>query len=245
LGSDRLIAAIVIGVAVIGCAPIQSAAPPRSYDELDAGVPRGKVTRFGLFRDRGAGWIQDNTQSSTGKVIRGATLEFDEDTHRIPLIKGTVFGYRYWLKFAPDEARPEFTRVLLHPPMTLPDGSTVTRFERTIERAATYGIVTSIDAYALSEDYELVEGEWGFQLIRKKCALGRTALYDLPASQKYEAAAIIARLFPFGGNGGIDLRLRRCLANCPLRCCVGGTGSSPSTTIGGACSAGLGLDFLY
>ena len=31
----------------------------------------------------------------------------------------------------------------------------------------THGIVTAIDAYALSENYELVEGEWIFQLIWK------------------------------------------------------------------------------
>jgi len=48
--------------------------------------------------------------------------------------------------------------------MTLPDGSTVTRSERNITRKATHGIVSSLDVYALNEDYELVEGEWIFQL---------------------------------------------------------------------------------
>lgn len=48
--------------------------------------------------------------------------------------------------------------------MTLPNGSKVIRSERTIRKKATHGIVTAIDAYALSEDYELVEGEWTFQL---------------------------------------------------------------------------------
>jgi hypothetical protein len=33
-----------------------------------------------------------------------------------------------------------------------------------IGKRTTHGIVTSIDAYALSENYELVEGEWAFQL---------------------------------------------------------------------------------
>ena len=48
--------------------------------------------------------------------------------------------------------------------MILPDDSSVTRSERNIGKGTTNGIVTSIDAYALSEDYELVEGEWIFQL---------------------------------------------------------------------------------
>jgi hypothetical protein len=175
-----------LGTFVIGCAPIRSPEPQESHDSVEADVPRGKVTRFGLFLDRGAGWVQDSTQGSTGKVIRGATLEFDEETDRIPLIKGTIFGYRYWLKFAPDEARPEFTRVLFHPPMTLPDGSTVTRSERTMERDATYGIVTSIDAYTLSEDYELIEGEWVFQLVREGVILAeqRFTTYVPVANEK-------------------------------------------------------------
>ena len=163
--SKRRVAAVIIGAFVIGCTPIQSPEQQRSHGSDEADVPRGKVTRFGLFLDRGAGWVQDSTQSSTGKVIRSATLVFDEETNRIPLVKGTVFSYRYWLKFAPSEQRPELTRVLMHPAMTLPDGSTVTRSERTITGNATHGIVTAIDAYALSEDYELVEGEWVFQLI--------------------------------------------------------------------------------
>ena len=55
-------------------------------------------------------------------------------------------------------------RVLTHPEMTLPDGSKVTRSERMMRRKATGGIVTSLDVYALSEDYELVEGDWTFQI---------------------------------------------------------------------------------
>ena len=34
-----------------------------------------------------------------------------------------------------------------------------------LNKKATHGIVTSIDAYALSEEYELVAGEWIFQLL--------------------------------------------------------------------------------
>ena len=127
-------------------------------------VPHGKVTQYGLFQSRGTGYVQDDASSSTGKAISGATLEFDIETDRVPLQKGVIFGYRYWLKLAPDQNRPQLTRILMHPEMTLPDGSKVSRSERVLNKKATHGIVTSIDAYALSEDYELVAGEWIFQL---------------------------------------------------------------------------------
>jgi len=111
------------------------------------------------------GRMVKDANATTGTLIRGSTLEFTEDnTERIALRKGVRFGYRYWLKLPPEQKRPSLTRVLIHPEMILPDGSTVNRSERTITQNATHGIVTAIDAYALSEDYELVEGEWIFQL---------------------------------------------------------------------------------
>ena len=61
--------------------------------------------------------------------------------------------------------RPGYSRfVLTHPQMTLPDGTTVTRSSRKINKRATHGIVTAIDAYGITEDYELVEGGWIFQI---------------------------------------------------------------------------------
>ena len=133
-------------------------------NQATLGIPRGKATQYGLFRERGRGWARDNPNSSTGKLIRKPKLDFTEQTDRVPLRKGVYFGYKYWLKIEPDKSRADLRRVLMHPEMTLPDGSTVSRSERTIRKRTTHGIVTSIDAYALSEDYELVEGYWTFQL---------------------------------------------------------------------------------
>lgn len=131
----------------------------------DPDIPRGKATRYGLFKERVKGRLVQDPDAGTGKVIRGSTLEFLEgDTQRIPLRKGVRFGYRYWLKLPPDESRPVLKRVLIHPEMTLPDGSKVSQSERMITKKATHGIVTAIDAYALIEDYELVQGVWTFQL---------------------------------------------------------------------------------
>lgn len=131
----------------------------------DAEYITGKSTRYGLFRQRIKGRVVTDPNASTGKLIRGTTLEFiGDNTDRIPLRKGTRFGYRYWLKLPPDQSNPSLNRVLIHPAMTLPDGTMVSRSERTIKKHATHGIVTAIDAYALNEDYELVEGEWIFQL---------------------------------------------------------------------------------
>lgn len=160
---------LVLALALAGIHPVsadgkQPGSKQEENKQLQRKIPWGKVTRYGLFSERAKGFTRDDSKASTGKSIRKPTLEFSEDTQRIPLRTGVYFGYRYWLKLPPDQSRPEFRRVLIHPEMTLPDGSRVTRSERKFRKKATQGIVTAIDAYALSEDYELVEGDWIFQL---------------------------------------------------------------------------------
>jgi len=126
--------------------------------------PWGKVTEYGLFLEANSGALINKADTPTGKAILGAVLEFDKRTDRVPLKTGVIFGYRYWLKIPSGPYWAELRRVLIHPPMLLPDGSITTRSERVLRKRTIQGIVTTIDAYALNEDYELVEGDWVFQL---------------------------------------------------------------------------------
>ena len=159
-----LIVAVLAGCVQGGDMMPTPAGETRAATEMSPEIPRGKATLYGLFSERGKGWTSKTKDSSTGKLIRKPTLEFVEQTDRIPLRKGVIFGYKYWIKIESDKSRAKFKRVLKHPEMTLPDGSRVSRSERKIQKRTTYGIVTALDAYALSEDYELVAGDWAFQL---------------------------------------------------------------------------------
>ena len=163
-----LVVVMLAGSALIGCyqKPDVDDQPAAKQDEQE--IPRGKVTRYGLFHGLDQGWVDSSPHTSTGKIIRGSKVEFAETASHIPLRKGLYFGYRYWLKLPPDEHRPKLKRVLIHPVMSLPDGSKAARSERYITKKATYGIVSSLDVYTLSDDYELVEGEWVFQLWYKE-----------------------------------------------------------------------------
>ncbi len=66
-------------------------------------------------------------QRNTGKVVRKPELEHVSMTDRIPLVKDTYFGYQFRLWNLPPEAmiKPvmKLRKVLIHPEMTLPDGS--------------------------------------------------------------------------------------------------------------------------
>lgn len=160
---------LLLALALAGIHPIsaddkQPGSKQKESKQVQRKIPWGKATRYGLFRERAKGFTREDSKASTGKSIRKPTLEFSEDTQRIPLRTGVYFGYRYWLKLPPEQSRPELRRLLIHPEMVLPDGSRVSRSERRFRKKATQGIVTAIDAYALSEEYELVEGDWIFQL---------------------------------------------------------------------------------
>lgn len=159
-----LLVAVLPGLNQVMADNPQASAQVGGQQQGEPVIPRGKATRYGLFRERGKGWARENEDSSTGKLIRKPKLEYVEQTERIPLRKGVYFGYNYWLKIDPDKSRADLRRVLIHPEMVLPDGSRVSRSERSIRKRTTHGIVTALDGYALSEDYELVEGEWIFQL---------------------------------------------------------------------------------
>jgi len=92
-----------------------------------------------------------------------------EQTERIPAKKDVYFSYQYRLshlelKKTAQNGVINLTRILKHPPITLPDGSVKSGSEYMIKGNMRQGEVFAFDGYAFNEDYELVEGEWVFQI---------------------------------------------------------------------------------
>jgi len=138
-------------------------APPADLKD-----PNGRVIEYGVYDTLRKGRVRDEIGANTGKIINKPVLEIAEQTNRIPLVKGTYFAYRYRLmNFPKVEAKKpaiELRKVLIHPEMTLPDGSIATGSDRTFNGRAFAGQVIGFDGYAFNEDYELVEGDWTFQI---------------------------------------------------------------------------------
>jgi hypothetical protein len=126
-------------------------------------VPNSRVIRTGIFKAVHEGKLLEDTSGTTGKSLKSLTLEFVGPAERIPLVKGTYLGFQYRLSKLPAELENtrviELRRVLSHPEMTLPDGSTTTGSDYSVHRKIKLGKVNSYDAYGFHEDYELVEGE--------------------------------------------------------------------------------------
>jgi len=124
-----------------------------------------RISKAGLFRVVRSGGIVENPNSSTGKILSKPVIELIKITDRIPLIKDTQMSLQYRIGNVPDDVYwLDLRRVLKHPKMTLPDGTTTTGSDYMIKGKASVGQVVAYTGYSLNEDYEMLEGDWTFQI---------------------------------------------------------------------------------
>ncbi len=142
--------------------PAQSGTEPAA-----AIIPKAHFIRAGIYEAVREGRLVEDTTTSTGKKLSSLTMQYVKRAERIPLVKGSYMGLQYRIFGLPEQVEKqrfiEMRRVLIHPEMTLPDGSISTGSDYMIRRKVRVGQVIAHDAYGLHEDYELVEGEWTFQ----------------------------------------------------------------------------------
>lgn len=126
---------------------------------------QGKVSQHGLYRMVRNSGVMDDANTTTGKVVANPVIERVKTTSRIPLIKGAqmYLQYRLW-PFPNQPGYVTLRRVLKHPPMTLPDGRVTTGSDFEVKRKVSSNHVIVYTGYGFDEDYELVEGEWVFQI---------------------------------------------------------------------------------
>ena len=138
--------------------------------------PSGRVLQYGIYELVRGGNVVDSKVTTTGKAVSGVTIQQVEQTERIPAKKDVYFSYQYRLshlklKKGAENGVINLTRKLKHPPITLPDGSVKSGSEYMIKGKVRRGEVFAFDGYAFNEDYELVEGEWVFQIWHKDIKL--------------------------------------------------------------------------
>jgi hypothetical protein len=142
----------------------ESASSEKAPDILDKPL-KGHVGRAGLYRLVRSGGVIDDPNTGTGKAVAKPVVELVRQTERIPLIKGAqmYLQYRIW-PLPAQPAHVDLRRVLQHPEMKLPDGSVSTGSDYMIKGGVSSGQVIAYTGYGLDEGYELVEGDWVFQI---------------------------------------------------------------------------------
>jgi len=125
--------------------------------------PSGRVLQYGVYTLVRGGEIIDNPKTSTGKSVTKPVITRDRTTDRIPLVKNKYMAYQYRLSNLTGRM-VKLRRILQHPAMNLPNGTVSTGSNFTINQRVERNEVFAYDTYAFNEDYEMVEGEWIFQL---------------------------------------------------------------------------------
>lgn len=159
---------ILLVIFASGCAySPDSASSENTAREDSAGktaAPSGRILRAGIFSKVSGGSIIESADTSTGKALSRLVMTFIRETDRIPIKKDTILGYQYRLSNLPDTPTVQLRRILRHPEFRLPDGSVNTGSDYIINKRVEHNEVFAYDVYALNENYEMVEGEWTFQI---------------------------------------------------------------------------------
>ena len=147
-----------------GTPPPAKVTAEKAPDYLDKPL-QGRVTQHGLYRMVRSAGIVDDPHTTTGKAIASPVISRVKTTDRIPLMKGAqmYLQFRIW-PYPENPAYVDLRRVLKHPQMTLPDGSRTTGSDFMVKSKVTSNQVLVYTGYGFDEDYELVEGDWVFEI---------------------------------------------------------------------------------
>ena len=167
----KYLISFVVLFALIGCdnqpaGPQESAtaAAGKTDSYLDKPV-RGMVNQRGLYKLLRSSGVVDDPRTTAGKAVVSPVIQLVKSTERIPLIKGAQMYLQYRLWYLPDQpVLVDLRRVLKHPAMTLPDGSITTGSDFAMKGKVSVNQVIAYTGYGLDRDYELVEGDWIFEI---------------------------------------------------------------------------------
>ena len=124
---------------------------------------KGTVINYGLYNVVRSGRLVDNPLTSTGKSHTATTIQHVERTQHIPLRIGNYFAFQARIEHFPDKHFIKLKKVVRHPEMKLPDGSSTNGYAVNETKKVSSGVAFVISGYSFDESYELVEGEWVIQ----------------------------------------------------------------------------------
>ena len=160
----------------------------------------GKIIQHGLYKLLRSGGVVDDPNTNTGKVTAKPVLQQVNSSERIPLIRGAQMYLQYRIKPFPDRpAWVDLRQVLKHPEMTLPDGSVSTGSDIPFKSKVNSNQSIGFIGYCVDEDYELVEGDWVFEVwYQDKKMVEQTFTTYWPDEE--ERVVLDARLAPSRGK---------------------------------------------
>ncbi len=136
-----------------------------TYAVTETQGPAGSIIEYGIYEVLKPGIVYEHKESTAGYAEEGGNVKLVEKTTRIPLKKGIAFGFKWEARGLPDISIKIAMRVK-HPPTTRPDGTKSSGFEEMLPFFPERGRVEPReDLYVLSEDWEMLPGEWTLSMV--------------------------------------------------------------------------------
>jgi hypothetical protein len=139
--------------------------------DVNAAQTRDQILASGICEQRSAIERYDQPQSAAGYATIAGRLVITEQTDVIPLRKNIGFGFTWRASGLPLHVDVKY--LIEHPPITKPDGQRIDSFEEAMTLESINGVVETTDCYMLSEDHELVPGNWAISIIYNGATLAK------------------------------------------------------------------------
>jgi hypothetical protein len=127
---------------------------------------QGKITDFGIFRFASKEEVIKSPETPSGvtRVTTGTPILVCA-TNIIPAKIGLRFGMAYEISSVPGPDRTiDVTKIARHPRITKPDGTAADGFTYVEKQNVQGGKVEGFTGYGFDHDYELVTGDWEFEI---------------------------------------------------------------------------------
>lgn len=124
----------------------------------------GKIINYGLVESQDEQkYVIPESGGEKGIVLEEPQIS--KTTTKIPMKKGAKFGYQWQMSGLPSDQPVEILYRYKHPPMVDANGNRTQGYDRAITLQPENGKIDSFDGYELSEDYELVPGNWTLSIL--------------------------------------------------------------------------------
>jgi len=127
--------------------------------------PTGKIIGYGIYKVVDQGVRYQDKKSTAGYADRGVQVALISKTESIPLKKGVTFGIQWEAQGLPEGPVKILIKVK-HPRTTKPDGRISTSSDEIRSFVSEKGQIKNAgDYYQLSEDWEMLPGEWSISIV--------------------------------------------------------------------------------
>ncbi len=131
---------------------------------MAAASPSAEILEFGYYEVLSEGQRYEDQNITSGITQAGATVKLVQQTDIIPIEAGRLFGFHFQLKGFTGKEDIELREVVVHPRMTKPGQKASTGYETKLPLIIRSGELTDYTGYSLNHDFEMVAGEWRFEL---------------------------------------------------------------------------------